>query len=154
MTTIGIRCSSTLIYYSIIRTTDNTFEFINQELIIPKSFDIPNKLKYVRKTMLDIFREYHIEKAGIRITEPTAMSPDKFRAMLEAVIQELIASSNATFYFTGIIASISSRLGLANDGTLKSIIAGKQKFKEIDTWLTIKEEYRECILVGFATLNA
>ena len=80
MTIAGIRCTPKKIYYSVIVfNSDDTFSLINQELIIPVSFSIPDKLKYVRKTILDIFLEYNVIRAGIRVTENNAQSPDKFR---------------------------------------------------------------------------
>jgi hypothetical protein len=152
-TLIGIRCSPKKIYYSIIKFDGDHFTLSNQVLIIPKSFDIPNKLKYVRKTFLDIIREYDVRKAGIRITEYNVQSPDLFRIMLEAVIQELIASSNISTYFTGVKNSIVSKLGMPNDGYISSIIEGSEVYQGINDWGTFSLEHRESILVGFAAQN-
>ena len=83
MIAAGLRCTPHKVFYTIIELKeDDSFSLVNQELIIPKSFDIPNKLKYVRKTLLDIFKEYNVVRAGIRITENNAQSPDLFRIML------------------------------------------------------------------------
>ncbi|MDP3461492.1 MAG: hypothetical protein Q8S18_01755 [Bacteroidales bacterium] len=151
MNVIGIRCTPQIIYYSVINIDEDNFSYLNQELIIPKVFDIPNKLKYVRKTLLDIFREYNIQKAGIRVTENNAQHPDKFRAMLEAVIQELIASSEVSNYITAVISTLSSRLNIPNDGTIKSVIDGIVPFSNIPKWNEIPLEFRESILSGFAS---
>lgn len=153
MNLIGIRCTPHQIYYTIITSEEQEFSIINQVLIIPKSFDKPNKLKYVRKTFIDIFKEYNIIKAGIRITEYNAQSPDLFRIMIEAIIQELIASSDVEYYFTGVISSICSKLEIPNDGQIKDIIDGNTEFLNINDWNTFSREHRECILVGFASLN-
>ncbi|MPM47167.1 hypothetical protein SDC9_93875 [bioreactor metagenome] len=154
MIAAGLRCTPHKVFYTIIELIeDDSFSLVNQELIIPKSFDIPNKLKYVRKTLLDIFKEYNVVRAGIRITENNAQSPDLFRIMLEAVIQELIASSNVEFYFTGVKGSIASKLGLGNDGTINLFIDGSQDFKDITNWQSYSVEHRESILVGFASLT-
>jgi hypothetical protein len=128
------------------------FSLINQELLIPVSFDIPQKLKYVRKTMLDIFNEYNIIKAGIRVTEPIGDAND-FRIMLEGIIQELIASSKVEQYFTGVKASIGSKLGIPNDGSITEIMEGKLPFENIPDWSSISKEHRECIMIAFATKN-
>ena len=69
MRVIGIRANPKRIFYSLINISGETFSVSNDELIIPVSFDVPQKLKYVRKTMLDIFNEYNIEFAGIRVAE-------------------------------------------------------------------------------------
>lgn len=150
----GIRCTPQKVFYSIIEIKDdNSFSLVNQELIIPKSFDIPNKLKYVRKTILDIFKEYQIKRAGIRTTENNAQSPDLFRIMLEAIIQELIASSNVEVYFTGGKGSIASKLGIPQDGSIGSLIDGSNMFNDIPNWSNLSNEHRESILVGFASIN-
>lgn len=154
MNAAGLRCSPHKVFYTIIELKeDDSFLLVNQVLIIPKSFDIPNKLKYVRKTLLDIFKEYNVVRAGIRITENNAQSPDLFRIMLEAVIQELIASSNVEFYFTGVKGSIASKLGIGNDGAISLFIDGSQDFKDITKWQSYSVEHRESILVGFASLT-
>lgn len=154
MIAAGIRCTPHKVYYTIIELNgDSSFSLVNQELIVPKSFDVPNKLKYIRKTLLDIFKEYNVVRAGIRITENNAQSPDLFRIMLEAVIQELIASSNVEFYFTGVKGSIASKLGLGYDGAIGLYIDGSQEFSNITDWSSYSIEHRECILVGFASLN-
>jgi len=154
MIAVGIRCTPHKVFYTIIELEDgNSFSLVNQELIVPKSFDIPNKLKYIRKTLLDIFKEYNVVRAGIRITEHNAQSPDLFRIMLEAVIQELIASSNVEFYFTGVKGSIASKLGLGNDGAIGLLIDGSQEFNNLTDWSSYSIEHRECILVGFASLT-
>ena len=147
----GIRCTPHKVFYTIIEIMeDDTFSIVNQELIIPKSFDIPNKLKYVRKTLLDIFKEYNVVRAGIRVTENNAQTPDLFRIMLEAVIQELIASSNVEFYFTGVKGSIASKLGIGNDGEIGKFIDGSEVFQNISDWKSFSTEHRESFLVGFA----
>lgn len=154
MIAAGIRCTPHKVYYTIIEIKEaGSFSLVHQELIIPKSFDVPNKLKYIRKTLLDIFKEYNVTRAGIRITENNAQSPDLFRIMLEAVIQELIASSNVEAYFTGVKGSISSKLGIATDGSIGLFIDGSAQFNNITNWQEIGTEHRECTLVGFASLN-
>lgn len=153
MNSIGIRCTPSQIFYTVLSFENEEFSTLNQVLVIPKSFDIPNKLKYVRKTFLDIFKEYNIITAGIRVTEHNAQNIDLFRIMLEAIIQELIASSNAEYYFTGVISSISSKLEIPNDGQIKNMIDGTNSFLEINNWNTFSKEHRECILVGYASNN-
>lgn len=151
---IGIRVTPSLIYYSIIEINDSKFIFNNQQLIIPKSFDIPQKLKYIRKTFLDIFNEYNVEFAGIRITEFSAFgSPDTDRVMIEGVIQEMIASSPVISYFTGVKSSIGKRLGIPNDGSISAIMNGSDSFLDIQEWKQFKVEHRESLMVGLASFN-
>ena len=151
---IGIRTTPSIIYYSIIEIVDSGFNLINQQLIIPKSFDIPEKLKYIRKTLFDIFNEYQIEYAGIRITEHSAFAaPDTNRVMIEGVIQEMIASSSVISYFTGVKSSIGKRLNIPNNGSISEIMDGGVLFNNITDWQQLKSEHRESIMVAFAALN-
>lgn len=152
MRTIGIRATPKKIFFSIINFSESSYSISNQELIIPVSFDVPQKLKYVRKTMLDIFNEYEIVLAGIRITEPIA-TPDNFRVMLEGVIQELIASSKVENYFAGAKISIGSKLGLPNDGSISDFIENGKVFRDIADWNSYSIEYKEAILIAFAVTN-
>lgn len=154
MIAAGLRCTPHKVFYAIIELKGyDLFSLVSQELlIIPKSFDIPNKLKYIRKTLLDIFKRYNVVCAGIRITENNARSPDLFRIMIEAVIQELIASSNVEFYFTGVKGSIASKLSIGNDA-ISLLIDGSQDFNNITDWKSFSTEYRESILVGCASLK-
>lgn len=154
MNIIGIRTTPSIIFYSIVKIEGDSFSLINEQLIIPKSFDLPQKLKYIRKTLLDIFKEYNIKRAGIRITEHSAFaSPDSTRVMIEGVIQEMIASSPVISYFTGVKASIGSRLNIPNDGSISDVMDGKSLFNNITEWSSIKSENRECIMVAFASNN-
>ena len=69
------------------------------------------------------------------------------------VNQELIASSNVEFYFTGVKGSIASKLGIGNDGAISLFIDGSQDFNNITDWKSFSMEHRESILVGFASLT-
>jgi hypothetical protein len=149
---IGIRSTPSIIYYSIVEFDENGYQWKNESLIIPKSFDKPQQLKYIRKTLLDIFNEYKIVNAGIRITEHSSFgSPDNGRVMIEGVIQEMIASSTVTSYFTGVKASIGKRLNITNDGSISDVMEGTTQFKEITNWSDIKSEHRESLMVAFAS---
>src|SRR3569832_2919507 len=74
----------------------------------PKALEVPEAMKYVRNTILDVIREYNIERAGIRINENVAKRPSHERIQMEGVIQEAIASSTVSDYYCGQIASISA----------------------------------------------
>jgi hypothetical protein len=73
--------------------------------------------------------------------------------MIEGVIQEMIASSPVISYFTGVKASIGSRLAIPNDGSISLIMDGTIDFNGIDDWSKLKSEYRECVMVAFASNN-
>ena len=65
MIAAGIRCTPHKVFYTIIELNeDNSFSLVNQELIIPKSFDVPNKLKYVRKTFQAVRKQNGRQNRG------------------------------------------------------------------------------------------
>ncbi len=110
MRSIGIRVEPSGVTFAIYDSENR--EIINiEKLIIPKALDVPEQLKFIRSNILDILREYGIERAGIRITEPNAQRMNIPRIQIEGVIQETFASSPVNSYFTGQISSISSKLG-------------------------------------------
>ncbi|MBF4297061.1 hypothetical protein EAY24_27850, partial [Vibrio anguillarum] len=85
--------------FCIYDSTDDSI--INLEQIaIPNVFETPEKLKYLRITILDIIREYEVQKAGIRLSElhPSA-KPNVTRIQFEGIIQEAFASSSLQSYF-------------------------------------------------------
>ena len=153
MNVIGLRATPKKIYFSIIEFREEDFRLVNESVVVPVSFDLPQKLKYVRRTLLDIFNEYNIEKAGIRTAEPISRNFDLFRLMLEAVIQEMIASSKVRGYFIGPKATLTSKLGLPNNGTLTSQITGEEIYKYIEDRALFSTEHRESILAAHAAFN-
>ena len=71
MRTIGLRATPKAVTFVIFDTDSN--EILNvEEIRIPSAFLIPDALKFVRNNLLDVLREYDVQLAGIRVTEPTA----------------------------------------------------------------------------------
>ena len=65
MRTIGICAAPSVVTFAVIDTDDNSV--VNVEKIkIPAAFETPDALKYVRSNLLDILREYDVERAGKR----------------------------------------------------------------------------------------
>src|SRR5690242_11977212 len=103
MRTIGIRAAPTAVTFAVVETDTSTV--VNVEKIkIPSAFETPAALKYVRSNLLDVLREYRVERAGIRVTEAVADANTE-RIQLEGVIQEAFASSELTGYYVGQISS-------------------------------------------------
>ena len=116
------------------------------------SLKLPEKLKYIRTTFLDIIFEFGAVKAGIKITESFALSKDDSRICFEAVIQELLASSSVEKYFVGQIANISAKLEFPRD-KFKKYVSGELNFEEVESWSNFNKEQKESILVGLASLS-
>lgn len=151
-TSIGIRVKPDAIIYSIIQeSTDCKNILIIDKLNVPKVLEVPEQLKFIRNTFLDIIFENHVNRACIRVTESIAMKPSLERINIEAVIQELIASSSIEKYYIGKIANISSHLGFSRD-KFKSYIE-KDEYSCIKDWSKYNKEQKESLLAALSALN-
>ncbi len=143
MITIGIRAAPKVVTFAIYDSDAGAV--INVEKIkIPAALPTPAALKYVRSTLLDVLREYKVERAGVRVTEPNAQSTSIDRIQIEGVIQEAFASSDLQSYYVGQIASISKRLGIDRQ-KFKPLVDGEED-PGVENWNGMSREEREAIL--------
>ena len=150
MITIGIRARPTGVVYAVVDTEDASVVNLDQ-VVIPMAFDTPDALKYVRSNFLDIIREYGIQRAGIRATEPNSQRMNINRIQIEGVIIEAFASSPLRGYYVGHIASIASRLGRTRTD-LKPMIDGDVAYN-VDGWTDMSKEEREAVLCALGADN-
>ncbi|MFC1023966.1 hypothetical protein ACFGZH_05405 [Pasteurella multocida] len=149
MNILGIRVSPKNIYFSIFNSNEQEFKNI-EKIIVPQALIIPEQLKYIRNTILDLLREYHIEKAGIKITEGNAQSISIERLYIEGVIQETFASSQIVSYKTLMLSGIASRLK-TNSKELKKYIENKPNNTGIEMNISeFNKEEIEAMLVAVA----
>jgi Holliday junction resolvasome RuvABC endonuclease subunit len=150
MITIGIRAAPREVTFAIYDSA--TSRVVNVEGIrVPAALSIPENLKYVRSNLLDILREYQVENAGVRTTEPNAQQVSIERIQIEGVIQEAFASSMLTAYFAGPIATIASKLKI-NRAAFKESVDGDNQF-DIENWDKTKANAREAILTAIGAVN-
>lgn len=153
-TSIGIRVKPDSVIYSIIREEgkDKTI-ILNDKVNIPIALQVPEQLKFIRSTFLDIILENHVNLACIRVTEPAAQRTSIDRINIEAVIQELIASSTIEKYYIGQISTISAKLGIARE-RFKPIIENKEKECEFfKDWNKYTKEEKESLLAALSAFN-
>ncbi|SDC02282.1 hypothetical protein SAMN04487767_1017 [Bacillus wiedmannii] len=149
---IGIRVSPTEVYYTILQMDEQgTVDYVNESLIIPKALDIPRKLSYIRTSLFSLICEYGITKAGLRIVEGISQNKDPFRVNIEGVIQELLANSTVSYYFTGRLDTIGSKLG-KHKSLIKECRDAKNNEFNIPGWEKFHANHRESFLVGYATI--
>ncbi|WP_308363963.1 MULTISPECIES: hypothetical protein [unclassified Microbulbifer] len=114
MNLLGIRVQPQKANFVVVDSSGEQSEIINSELLkIPAALDFPEKLKYVRNSVLDIISEYSIEIAGIRVAEGNSKNLNITRLHIEGVIQEAFSSSSVGSYFVGRKSSIASRLNVS-----------------------------------------
>lgn len=151
MRTIGIRAAPKVVTFVVYDSLAS--KILNAEGInIPAAFDVPDALKYIRSNLLDVLREYKIEFAGIRVTEPNAQSLNIQRIQIEGVIQEAFASSLLKGYYVGQISSISKRLRIPRED-FKKYIDGTLNWN-VDGWSEMNEAEREALLCAIGASDA
>lgn len=146
MKTLGLRASPTEVTFCIYDTDTSTVLNV-EEIKVPNALSTPEKLKYIRSTLLDVLREYDVQKAGIRLIEPQAQTSSIERIQIEGVIQETFASSMLLSYYQGAIVTIASKLKIPVR-SMKPLIQGKEIFNDIDGWKTLTDKRRESILTA------
>ena len=151
MKTIGIRATPNAVTFAIFDTEQGAIINV-EEIKIPAAFPTPAGLKYLRSNLLDVLREYAVECAGVRVTEPSAISKSIERIQIEGVIQEAFASSDLHSYYVGQISSISKRLGF-DRARFKPMIAGDED-PGVENWKKLSKEAREAILCAMGAKDA
>ena len=150
---IGIRVTPSVVFYSIVEETEKEYiTHVIDKVNVPSALLKPEQLKFIRNTFLDIIEEFNISLACVRITESSAQVTNVTRIGIEAVIQELFASSSITLYYAGQISSITTKLGIQRD-EFKPLADGSKVYKKFDNWKQLSNESRESILSAFSALN-
>lgn len=150
---IGVRVSPKRVYYSIVTRTDALSELLTASfLLVPPALALPDQLRFVRTTLLDIMAEYTVERAGIRIAEYTAQRISIERVNLEGVVQELLSSSGVEAYFAGRIANIAALIREPDRARVKRYFEGEQ-FMDVVRWNQYAPELREAIVTAVAALD-
>ncbi len=153
MISLGIRVTPKIVYYAITKQEDeNRNLMICDKIIVPAALPVPEQLKFLRDTFLDIIYENGVKNACIRVIEANAQSYDYDRAQIEGVLQEMIASSTIERYYLGRIASMSNRLGI--DRKEYSTLLTAESCAFIPEWGDTKnKEKREAMLASYSALN-
>jgi len=150
---IGIRCNPNEIFFAVCESNNGNVTLVAVDsIIVPVALDVPEKLKFVRNTLIDILEEYNVTNACIRITEPNAQSKNVERINFEAVIQELIVSSTIEKYFIGQISNISAKLGIPRDD-FKRYVSGEIDYPLIEKWNDFDNHQKESILSSISAIN-
>lgn len=151
MITIGLRASPRSVTFAIYDSAAKAVLNV-EEIKIPAAFDTPDGLKYIRSNLLDILREYQVDRAGVRVTEPSAQRPNMDRVQIEGVLQEAFASSTLSSYYVGQISNISHKLGIQRVD-FKPLVEGEADY-DIENWSEMSREEREALLCAIGAVNA
>jgi hypothetical protein len=151
---LGIRVEPKAVSYSIIKVKDGQYEIEQIDVIkIPAALRVPEQLKYVRNTILDIVEQNHITQAGIRVAEGNSQNMDLNRIYIEGVIQESFSSCNVKDYFIGRKKSISSRLNVDCE-VYDDYVSGRSNFTLVNNWdQATNNNKREATLVAMGVIR-
>lgn len=152
MITMGLRAAPRAVTFAIFDTDASAIVNV-EDIVVPAAFQWPEALKYVRSSILDVLREYAVQNAGVRTSEPIAKNPSIERIQIEGVIQEAFASSALTRYFAGPIAVASSMLGV-DRVTFKPMTKDGRNDLDVDGWADMSEARREAVLYALGAANA
>lgn len=159
MNYIGIRVGTTDIYYSIIQKKNSEFDIVSISSVkIPKALNIPEKLAYVRNTLITIIGQYDISYAAMRIIEGAAMSninsSSLFRVNIEGVVQEVFAGSTIRAYDLACNASVSATLGTSSKKILDIFDELNLNGKYMtDNGCVLNDGQKESLVVAIAMLK-
>ena len=153
MTSLGIRVTPKEVYYAITKLEEGKAVLLVCDVVkVPPALEIPEQLKFLRDTFLDIIYENEVKTACIRVVETNAQSYDYHRLYIEGVLQEMIASSTIERYYLGRIASISNRIGIDRKDFSNLLSSNECPF--IAEWDTTKsKEKREAMLASYSAIN-
>jgi hypothetical protein len=131
MRILGIRAAPKEASFAVFCTESQDFVCIDL-IKIPLILETPEKLKFIRNNILDILREYNVERACIRVTEANSQNLNIDRLYIEGVIQEALSSSNVLKYKNSRQKTICSALGISSK-EFKDATSGDIDFRGIKT---------------------
>ena len=148
---MGIRAKPNEIFFSILSSDGEIVDI--EKIMMPLSLNDPDRLKFLRNTILDTLREFDVKKAGIRVTEENSRTKDIRRISNEAVIQEALSSSSVTAYCRRKKQGICSKLGISTK-EFDRLMEKASVFDNVKGWadLTSKEE-KESLLVAMSAIS-
>ncbi|MDC6365359.1 MULTISPECIES: hypothetical protein [Flavobacteriaceae] len=156
---IGLRVySNKKIFYAIIEETDDSYNFLTVDTInVPLAMEEPERLNYIRNTIIDIIAEYQIDNALVRVKESlyNVGKRDIERFYIEGVLLESLAGSTVSKYKLGQIATIAMLLEIERKN-FKKFADNELEFENIPNeiiWSSISKEERESILACHASLK-
>src|SRR5438093_9078056 len=144
MDAIGFRVSPKSVTYAIVRgPVEGSFTLVQVgEVCVPSALETPRQLQFVRTALLDIIEEHSVSRAGLRLTETTAVRVDPFRLNMEGVVQELLASSSVERFVAGRIVTIAALLGERDRKIVKKLVEGRKPTYLTANWDQLDEKER------------
>ena len=97
MVDIEIKISPEEIYYII--SIYNKGILHSSKLVVPRALDIPDKLSFIRNTLISIISQYNVKRANLEIIEEDLKDENIVNLIkLEGIIQELLSTSGVEIW--------------------------------------------------------
>lgn len=145
---LGVRAAPQAVSFVVYCNESNEL-LVTDVVKTPMTLDMPERLKYFRNNILDILREFSIERAVIRVSEASSKNLNIERLYIEAVIQEAFSSSNISKYRVIRKAGICSKIEITMD-EFKTLLNDKIEFRG----LSLSEYDQNTIEAILAALSA
>jgi hypothetical protein len=156
MRSIGIRVSTSEIFYSIFEIAADGIKLITHEKINePAAYTFPQTLTYYRKHLESIVKEYNVSKCGIKIAEPmagrmgqAATEGSKKRLQIEGVMIETINSIGLELIY-GPFATFAPLVKIKKSSDFLNVT----DFFGIPNWTKTNKNFKESTLAGVGVLQ-
>lgn len=154
MRSVGFRATTKEVYFCIWEEDNGDKSVMSLDVVkMPIALTTPERLQYLRNTLIDILDEFKIDYAGIRVVEPNAKSKKPERINMEGVIQELLASSTMSSYFSGQISKITGLLGYKRQDFKDWVENNKNVPFQFVNWGKLKKEEKEAMITSYAAME-
>ncbi|WP_026584009.1 hypothetical protein [Bacillus sp. J33] len=154
MSSIGLRVTTSEIYYSIYSGSIENCSFVSMGKINePAAYSFPQTLSYYKKFIEGLFDEYKIISCGIKVAEPLSgrngMNDGvKKRLYIEGMLIET-ANNHGLDLIYGPFASFSHQIGIKkNDDYVKV-----SDFFNTPNWPKVNKAHKEACLAGVGGLK-
>lgn len=147
MSYIGFRASPSKVTFALLN--ENNELTMVDSVNVPLALSVPDQLRFLRTTLLDIISEFKVKQAFVRVSEPNTMSKNISRMNIEGVLQELIAGASVEKYMAGQISKITKLLNVERT-QFKRWIDGNEPFQDIHGWNRKTLDEKEAIISAFA----
>ena len=100
MVEIRIKISPEEIYYTISEHTQYSKKILSSsKLIVPQALDTPDKLSFIRSTLISLINQYNVQRANLKIVKLDFKDEKTIDLIkLEGIVQELLSTSGVELW--------------------------------------------------------
>ncbi|WAE58083.1 hypothetical protein [Vibrio alginolyticus] len=131
---IGFRVEPKVVNFCILELDRDEMRISGLDCIkVPAALHLPEQLKYIRNTVLDVISEFEVTLAALKVVEGNSQNNSDMRMYIQGVIQESFSSSAVKRYYVGRKQSIASKLKITID-EYDEFVQGKKQCELVENW--------------------